>query len=434
MEITVSNLPKSEVKIEVSVPASDTKVLYSASLKALGKNTKIAGFRPGKAPEDVIEKHFGKEKVFGYMLEMNLPTLYTKAIKEKELTPISRPMVDVVSEEPFVFSATFAVQPEVKIKGLDKIKIKAPEIAVTDKEMDETLDRLLSANSTMVEVDRASKKGDTVEINFEGFDADGTTIPGTKSENHPVSIGESMFIPGFEDNLIGLSKDEEKEFTVTFPEDYHVAELKSKPVLFKVKVTKVQEKQNPEIDEEFATKIFGEKMSKDDFVAKLKSELEHQKLHDQAAKQEDDLFDTLIKESEFEVSDILIEEETELLLEEMKQNITSRGLKFEDFVKLTESKEGKSINEFYKPKAEERVKIRFIIDFVIKNNKLEATEEEIAEKAQHKINHAPEGVQDQVKEYYKSGKPGHSAIRNQVLLDKFFNEFIERHADHHEHH
>ncbi len=434
MDITVSNLPKSEIKIEISVPAEETKILYSASLKALGKNTKIAGFRPGKASDDVIESHFGKDKVFGYMLEMNLPTLYTKAIKEKDLNPISRPMVDVISEDPFVFSATFAVQPEVKIKGLDKIKIKAPDIKLSDKELDETIERLLSANSTLIEVDTKAKTGDTVEINFEGFDESGAAITGTKSENHPVTIGDSMFIPGFEENLIGINKDEEKEFTVTFPKDYHVADLKDKPVLFKVKATRIQEKHKPEINEEFSEKIFGEKLKKESFIAKLKSELEHQKLHDQGAKQEDDLFDTLIKNSEFDVSDILVEEETEILLEEMKQNITSRGLKFEDFVKLTESKEGKSINEFYKPKAEERVKIRFIIDFVIKEKGLGATSAEIEDAAQAKINHAPEGVQEQVKEYYKEGKGGYSALRNQILLDKFFKEFIDRHTEHHEHH
>lgn len=426
MEITVSSLPKSETKITVKVPADKFEQLKTETLKQLAKSVKVTGFRPGHAPLDVVETQIGKDRVFGMLLENNIPTLYTAAIKEKGLTPISRPMVDIITESPLEFSATFAVQPEVKIKDLDKLKIKTPDYKVSPKELDETIDKLLEANQSFKEVTRKTKKGDRVEIDFEGFDEAGALIDGTKSQNHPLVLGSGMFIPGFEDNLIGFSVSDETEFTVTFPKDYHVATLQSAPVKFKVTIKKIEEPQKAKIDAEFTKNIFGEEMDEKAFKAKLHHELEHQKIHEAEAKQEDELFEKLLKASDFEVSDILTEEETEILLDEMKQNIEKQGLKFEDFVKMTEAKEKKSIQEVYKTKAEERVKIRFIIDFVIKDKKLEASDAEIAKEAEAKIAAAPKEVQNQVKAYYEPEKAGYKALRNQILLNKFFELFITR--------
>jgi trigger factor len=426
MEITVSSLPKSETKITVKVPAAKYEQLKLETLKQLAKSVKVTGFRPGHAPLDVVENQIGKDRVFGMLLENNIPTLYTAAIKEKGLTPISRPIVDIITESPLEFSATFAVQPEVKIKDLDKLKIKTPDYKVTPKELDETIEKLLEANQTFVEVSRKTKKGDKVEIDFEGFDESGALIDGTKSENHPLVLGSGTFIPGFEDKLIGFSVNDKTEFTVTFPKDYHVATLQSAPVKFKVTIKKIEESQKAKIDAEFTKNIFGEEMDEKAFKAKLHHELEHQKIHEAEAKQEDELFEKLLKAADFEVSDILSEEETEILLDEMKQNVEKQGLKFEDFVKMTEAKEKKSIQEVYKTKAEERVKIRFIIDFVIKDKKLEASDAEITKEAEAKISSAPKEVQNQVKAYYEPEKAGYKALKNQILLNKFFELFITR--------
>lgn len=430
MDIKIENLPKSEKKISIKLSDKKHQELKDKAIQQLAKSIKAPGFRPGKAPLDVVEKQIGSDKLFGYMLEQNIPVLYSEAIKDQKVTPISRPTVEVISENPLEFSAVFAVQPEVKIKGLDKINIKAPSTEVSKKELDDTIESILKSNAEFKDVDRKTKKGDRVEINFEGFDEAGKSIEGTKSENHPLELGSGMFIPGFEDNLIGLNKDADTEFTVKFPADYHVAALQSKPVLFKVKVVKIEEAQTPKIDKEFSKKILGEELDEKGFKDKLKHELEHQKIHESSAKQEDELFEKLLASADFEVSDILIEEETEILLDEMKQNIEKQGLKYENFVQMTEAKEGKPMQEIYNKKAEERVKIRFIIDFVIRDKKLEATDAELEAEAELKIASAPKEVQNKVKTYYEKDKPGYKALRNQILLNKFFDLFIEK-IDHH---
>lgn len=426
MEITVQDLPNSEQKITVKLSQNKHNELKNDTLKKLSKNVKVAGFRPGHAPLDVVESQIGKETVFAVMLENSIPTLYTQAIKDKKLTPISRPNVDVVAEEPLEFTAVFAVQPEVKIKDLDKIKIKAPKTEVSEKELKEALEYIQTSHASYKEVTRKAKKGDRVELNFEGIDEKGNPVPGAKSENHPLVIGSGNFIPGFEDNLIGLELDQDSEFTVTFPKDYHAKELADKPVTFKVKITKIEEVEKPKIDKELSKKIFNEELEEKEFKAKLKHEIEHQKIHELQAKQEDDLFTELLKKADFTVSDILIEEEVEILLNELKQDIQKKGLNYDDFVKMNEDKEKKSINEIYKPKAEERAKIRFIIDFVIREKKLEATDQEIQTEVDLKISTAPEQVRNQVVSYYEEGKPGRNALRNKVLLDKFFALFLEK--------
>lgn len=426
MEITVSNLPKSEVKIVIKLSDKKTEELKNITLKELAKSVNVTGFRAGHAPLDVVENQLGKDKVLAMTLDQHLPTLYADAIKKEKLTPISRPTVDIVAESPLEFSAQFAVQPEVKIKDVDKIKIKAPKIEVSKKELDEVIDRLKKSGAEFEQVSRKTKTGDRVEIDFEGFDEEEKLIPGTKSENHPVVIGDKMFIPGFEENLVGFKENDTTEFTVTFPKDYHVDTLKNKPVKFKVTIKKVEESKLPEINEEFSQKVFGEPLDEKAFHTKLKFELEHQKIHDSEAQQEDELFNTLIKNSDFDVSDILTEEETEILLDEMKQNVEKNKLNFEDFVKMTEQREKMSINDFYKPKAEERVKIRFIIDHIIRTKKLEATPDDFKKEIAQKVKSAPAEVQGQVTTYYQEGNPGYAAIKNQILLGKFFELFIER--------
>jgi len=426
MEITVTDLPNSEQKITIKLSQDKHTELKNATLKQLSANVKVTGFRPGKAPLQVVEDQVGKEKVYAFMLENNIPTLYSKAIQEKKLTPISRPNVEVISEEPLEFTAIFAVQPEVKIKDLDKIKVKAPKVSVSEKELNESLDYVLQSHSSYKEVTRKAKKGDRVEVNFEGIDENQKSIPGAKSENHPLVLGSGNFIPGFEDNLIGLELNQDSEFTVTFPKDYHSKDLQDKPVTFKVKLTKIEEVEKPKITKDFTKKIFNEELTEKQFKDKLKHEIEHQKLHDLEAKQEDQLFEELLKKSDFEVSSILVEEEVDILVNELKQDIEKKGLKFEDFVKMTEEREKKPINEIYSPKAEERAKIRFIIDFIIKEKNLEASDEEIAKEVQLKIDSAPEQVRSQVESYYAEGQPTRNALRNKVLLDKFFDIFIER--------
>lgn len=425
MDIKVENLEKNQVKLTITVDADKQQEFEKRTAEALSKQVKVKGFRPGHAPVEAIKSQVGKDHFEGYLLETNLPFIYADAVKEKGIEPVSRPSVDIKSIDPITIEATVAVKPEITLKDLDKIKIKAPKIEVKKKEIDETLGHITKQHTEFKEVDRKAKKGDKVEIDFEGRDKNDQEIPGAKSENHPIVLGDGLFIPGFEDNLIGLKKDDEHEFEVTFPKDYHEKSLQNAPVKFKVKVKKIEEAHTPVIDDAFAAKLLGDGKTKKDLEDTIKGDLEHQKIHQEEAKQEEELFTTLLKAAKFEVSDILIDEELELLIQDIQRDALYKGQSYEQFKSALEAKEGKTVEEFYRPKAEERVKLKFIIEQVIKDLKIEASDKEIEEAAQIQLQNAPENMKDRMKEMVES-ENGKMQLKNQIILDKIFEHFIER--------
>jgi trigger factor len=425
MDVKLEKLPKSEVKLTIVVDDKMQSELEKKAAQELSTQMKVKGFREGNAPVDVIKKSVGPERFAAYLLDIALPEAYMAAIKQEGIIPMSRPKVEIKEDSPITFEASVAVKPEVEFKDIDKVKIKAPKIEVSKKELDEALDHLKKMHRDFKEVERKAKKGDRVEINFDGKDKDGKEIEGAKSENHPIVIGDGMFIPGFEDNLVGMSKDEEKEFTVKFPKDYHKADLQGAPVTFKVKVLKIEEASDAKIDEEFVEKILGEKKSPKELEAKIKHEIEHQKLHEAEAKQDDELFAEFLKKAKLEVSDILIEEELELLITDIKRDALNKGQSFEEFQKAIEEKEGKTIKEVYRERAEERVKLRFIIDHIIQTKDIKVEQKDIEEGIKAEIEKAPPYLLERVKGFYES-EEGKRTMENQLTIQQIMDLFIER--------
>jgi trigger factor len=428
MDVKIEKLPKSEVKLTITVDQKKQAELEKKAAAELSKQMKVKGFREGTAPVDIVIKSVGKEKFTAYLLDLALPEVYMEAIKRENLIPMSRPQVEIKEDNPIQFEAKVAVKPEVEFKDLDKVKIKAAKIEVSKKDIQEALDHLKKMHKDFKEVERKAKKGDRVEINFEGRDAEGKDIEGAKSENHPIVIGEGMFIPGFEENLEGMSKDEEKEFTVTFPKDYHEKRLQNAPVTFKVKVTKIEEAKESKVDDAFAEKILGEKKTAKNLEDKIKHEIEHQKIHEAEAKQDDELFAEFLKKAKVEVSDILIEEELELLITDIKRDALNKGQSFEEFQKALEEKEGKTLKEIYRDRAEERVKLRFIIDHIITLKDIKVSEKEVEEGIKEEIEKAPPYLLERVKGFYDSPE-GKRTMENQLTIKHIMGMFIER-ADH----
>ncbi len=424
MDIKVENLPKNEVRITVKIDDKRQKEIENTTAQALSEQVKVKGFREGHATAKAIKAQVGEEQFVAYMLENNIALIYSDAVTEKGIEPISRPNVEIKGDNPVEFTATFAVMPEVKIKDLDKIKVKAPKIKVDKKEIKEAIEQLTKSHTEYKTVDRKAKKGDKVEIDFEGFDEGGAAIEGAASKNHPVIVGEGMFIPGFEENLEGVKKDDEIEFTVKFPKDYHQESLQSKPITFKVKILGIEEPNAPEVDEAFIEKLTGQKKTKDEFMHEVEHELEHKKIHDEQRKQEDSLFEMFLKKSEVEVSEILIDDELQALIQDMQRDAMYRGANFEEFKKVVEAKEGKELPEIYKPKAEERVKIRFILDEVIKQRDFKVDDKDVDAEAEKRIGDAGPSVKAQAEETFNSEK-GKMMLKNQMILDMVFKAFIE---------
>jgi len=425
MQIKSENLPKNEAKMQIKLSLEETAVFEERTAQSISASIKIPGFRKGKAPIDVVKKEVGEEKFYALLFENFIPKIYTDAIKEEGHTPVSRPKIKIEKEFPIEIEATFATVPDVNVSKLDKIKIKAPKIKIEKNDVDETLEHILKKNAEFKEVDRKAKKGDRLEIDFEGLDEEGKVLPGTKSENHPIVIGEGGFIPGFEENLDGLSKDDEKEFTVKFPKDYHAEHFQNKKVKFKVKVHKVEEVVMPELDDKLIEKVTGKKQSKEEFLKQLEHDLEHQQVHTAKSKQEEELFQEFLKKCKFEVSDILIDEEVEQLTKDLQRESMMRGVDFETYKKMIEEKEGKKIEEFYREKASERVRLRFILDKLINGKKIEAEDKELEEAIKKAIENTPEDIKEKAQLYYSEGEEGYNAVRNEIILNKVFEQHIE---------
>ena len=216
------------------------------------KNAKIDGFRPGKAPYDIFIKHYGIESLFSDAIDSLLNDAYLKALEDSKLVPVCEPQVDLknVSETEVEFSFTIITKPELNIKKYKDLKVKKEELVVTDEEINHEIEHLLEHYAELTIKEGKLEDGDTAIIDFEGF-LDGVAFEGGKGENHNLVIGSGSFIPGFEEQLIGMEKDEEKEIEVTFPEDYHSEDLKGKEAVFKIKLHEIKTKQNRELDEEF---------------------------------------------------------------------------------------------------------------------------------------------------------------------------------------
>ena len=251
MKVTVEKLPKSEVKVTVEVDEQDLVKYTELTAQQLAKEVKIAGFREGKAPADVIEKHVGAERFRIYVLDNALSGTYAKAIVDEKIQVVTSPKIKVLSEKPFKYEAIAALMPETTVKDYKKIEVPKEAVTVEEKEIQEAVKDFQKYYATLKAVDRPAKKGDRVEIDFEGTDLEGKALDGTKSANHPLVIGEGMLIPGFEENLEGMKKEEVKSFNTTFPKDYHHKPFQGKVVNFKVTMRKLEEVILPEITEDF---------------------------------------------------------------------------------------------------------------------------------------------------------------------------------------
>lgn len=329
--ITRKNLPQSRVRLTIPVTAAIFRPAFDAELTAIAKDTKIEGFRPGKAPKNKVLSQVGRQRVEAGALDRALNTAYVNALKEEALTAVAMPEVALDSYTApeadadadmvvATFTAEVDVLPEVSIKGYDKLKIKQPALReVGENDLDEVLTYLRKQQVKMLEVAEGTKaaKGMWVDIAFEGS-VDGVAREDMKTEHHPVVLGENTLIPGFEDEIIGLTAGEEKQFTITFPKDYHAQELQGKKAQFKINVHEIKDMQLPVVDDSFA-KQFGVK-DVAELEKNIKRSLQQEREAEQRSKTEELVLEALLKLARFEIPASLKEQEEQRLRENtMKQ-------------------------------------------------------------------------------------------------------------------
>ena len=368
-------LEKSRVALTIEASAEEFEAAVNkAYLKMRGK-INVPGFRVGKAPRKIIEKMYGEEVFYEEAVNIILPDAYEDAVKEQKLDVVGYPEVELESctKDGVVFKCTVAVYPEVKLGQYKGLEAPKAEVKVAAADVNARLKEMADRNSRLVSVERAVKKGDTADIDFEGFD-NGVAFDGGKGENFDLEIGSGGFVPGFEEQLIGMKAGEEKDIDVTFPENY-APELAGKPVVFHVKVNEVKVKEVPAVDDEFAKDV-----SEFDTLKELKADIKKKMTAErtEAAQRafEDVLMAKVAEGVEAEIPHEMVELQAERMMEQFKQQLAAQGIPFDQYLKMTGTTEADFRKQADGPAAEQ-VKMDLAVEAIIKAEGLEATDEDV---------------------------------------------------------
>ena len=405
-------LEKSKVALTIEVGAEEFEAAVNkAYLKMRGKMS-IPGFRPGKAPRKIIEGMYGAEVFYEEAVNIVLPQAYEAAVKEQELDVVGYPEVDLENcgKEGVTFKCTVAVYPEVKLGQYKGLEAPKAEVKVMAADVNARLKEMADRNSRLVSVERAVKKNDTANIDFEGFD-NGVAFDGGKGENFDLEIGSGSFVPGFEEQLIGMKAGQEKEIDITFPENY-TPELAGKPVVFKVKINEVKAKEVPAIDDEFAKDV-----SEFDTLKELKADMKKKMTEERkiAAQQafEDALMKKVADGIEADIPEDMVKAQAERMLEGFKQQLASQGIPFEQYLQMTGMTNETFLAQAHQP-ALDQVRMDLAVEAIVKAEGLEASDEDVENEMKNiaeKYGMDPESV----KKYLPADQVKEQVIREKVI-------------------
>ncbi len=378
MSVQVENLEKNMAKLTVELSAEELeKAIEKAYQKQKGQIS-VPGFRKGKVPRNIIEKMYGAEVFYEEAANTLMQENYPSAVDESGVDIVSRPTVDIVQIEkgkPFIFTAEVAVKPEVTLGRYKGIEVTKVDTAVTDEEVDKALEEERERNSRTITVtDRPAAEGDTVVMDFEGL-MDGVPFDGGKGENYSLEIGSHSFIDNFEEQLIGKNAGDELEVNVTFPEQYHAAELAGKPAVFKVKIHEIKAKELPELDDEFAQDV-SEFDTLADYKEDLKRQLAEKKDNEAKSAKEDEAIKKIIETSSMDIPDAMIDTQCESMVDEFGQRIAQNGLSMEQYMQFSGMNLAQ-LKDQVRPNAITRIQSTLVLEQIVKEEQIAATDEEI---------------------------------------------------------
>ena len=372
---------KNEVKLEFTIEAEKFEQGMKTVYQKNARYFNIPGFRKGKAPYNIVEKHYGPEIFYEDAFNEVVPEVYEEAIKANDLEVVSSPKIDVTQMEKgkeLVFTAVVQIKPEVKLGKYKGIEIPKIEYNVSDEDIEKEIEAIADKNSRLVTVeDRAVEDKDVAVIDFEGF-VDGVAFEGGKAENHELEIGSHSFIDGFEDQVIGMKVGEEKEINVKFPEKYFSEDLAGKDAMFKVKLHEIKKKELPKIDDEFAKDV-SEYDTLEELKASIRKRDEEENEHRAKHEKEDAAIKAVCDNAEVDIPSGMIETELSRIMQDMDMNLSYQGLNLAKYLQMI----GKTEEDFkkdYEEQAKESVKSRLVLEAVSKDAKIEVTDADIAEK------------------------------------------------------
>ncbi|BAQ11614.1 trigger factor [Bacillus sp. OxB-1] len=365
--------------LTVEVAAEEVDAGLDKAFKKVVKQVQAPGFRKGKMPRKMFEKMYGVEALYNDALDFILPDAYANAVEEADIEPIDRPEIDIEQMEKgksLIFKAVVTLKPEVKLGDYKGLEVTRQNTEVTDEEIEEQLkDRQQAFAEMIVKEDGAVEDGDTVNLDFEGF-VDGEAFEGGKAEQYDLAIGSGSFIPGFEEQLIGLKTGEEKDVEVTFPEEYHAAELAGKPAVFKVKIHEIKSKELPELDDELAKEIDEEVENLDALRVKLKEKTVEEKKAASDTSLRDDLVEAAARNAEVDIPEVMVETEVNRMMDEFAQRLQMQGMNLDLYFQFSGQDE-EALRSQMRDDALQRVRVSLTLEAIGKAENIEVTEEEI---------------------------------------------------------
>lgn len=384
MSLQVENLEKNMAKLTVEVPAEKFEEAIKTAFNKNKNRFNIPGFRKGKAPLAMVEKMYGVEVFYEEAANIVLEETYGDAAKESGLDIVSRPEIDLVQIEKgknFIYTATVAVKPEVTLGDYKGVEVEKASAEVTDEDVEKELKKVQEQNSRLLTVeDRPVADGDQTVIDFEGF-VDGKAFDGGKGEDYPLTIGSHSFIDTFEEQLIGKNIGEECEVNVTFPAEYHAAELAGKPAVFKVTVKEIKVKELPELNDEFAGEV-SEFETLDEYKADIKAKLLETKQKDAATENENRVVDKVVEGAAMDIPEPMVESQVQNMINDYARRMQSQGLSLDQYMKYT-GMTIENLQEQMRPQAERRIRTRLVLEAVVKAENIQVSDEAVEKELQN---------------------------------------------------
>lgn len=405
MKIEIKTLAGSQKEIYTEVPQNEMEKYIEKATNEISKANAFDGFRKGKAPKNIVVHNIGMEKIFAEAVQKAMDDAYQKAVKDNRLIPIGHPQASIKKAAPgneLVFTLTMAILPDVKLGDYKKVKGKAVSKKTENADVDNELKTLQKKRAKYITKNEAASIGDRVEVDFESR-LNGAKLEGGESKNHPVLIGNGMFVPGFEENLIGMKQGEEKEFSLVFPKEYYKKDLAEKNVNFKVAMKIVQKVELPELNDDFAKSI-GKFADLENLKRSIKEGIDMEANLKAKEENRKELLKQIVNTSATEIPEILVEAEKDNMVHDLENNVTHMGMDFDMYLKNVNTTIDKLKSE-WTSQAKDKVKANLVISEIAKCEKISASDEEIEIKMNETL------------KYY----PNEDEIRKKIDLDKFKN-------------
>ena len=368
MKVTAEKIDNQQVVLEIEVPAAELEKASEKAFKKIAGKVNIPGFRKGKAPRKIVEQHVGKQAILDEAFEIIAPQAYAEALEDQKIDPVTRPAIDVVTMEEgkdLVFKATVTEKPELKLGEYKGLKIEQKVGTVSDDDVQQQLTRMLDRQADMVEAEEgaAVQASSFITLDFKGF-VDGEAFPGGEGKDYPLQIGSHSFIPGFEEQLIGAKIGEEKDVNVTFPKEYHAAELAGKEAVFKCTVRSIKEKVVPAMDDEFAKKA-STFQTLDELKADVRSKLEKSAAERAESDNREAALQQASDNATVEIPDVMVDNRVTTMIQELSMRLEQQGMKMEQYLQYAGTDIAK-IRETYREAAAKNVKMDLVLEQVAK--------------------------------------------------------------------